>query len=179
MSQVHSPVFVVVLASGTKVRRKPRKVRNPVAVTALMLAGILLLAGQASGAVKQETVRALAENVLGPGTVKSLALTEEGATVLIRWQSATYRPGNKLQTTRELLYAEAELATGSIMGRLTVVSRVRFVILLKEQAMASGENLRGKGVKLTFAAAFGGGTFKPSEPKGDASKKGGTAAAKE
>lgn len=152
------------------------------ALLIFVLSIALLASGPVQGAAGDETVkraRALAENVLGPGTVSSLSITEAGATVLMRWQSATYRPGNKLQATREMLYAEAELATGSIMGRLTDVSRVRFVILLKTQAVASGENLRGKGVTLTFMPAFGGGTFTRQAPKGDPAKKSGTTAAKD
>lgn len=129
---------------------------------------------------KLQTARSLAENVLGSGTVKSLSIVEDGTKVLMRWEAATYRPNNKLEATRDLLYAEAELATGSILGRMKEVATVRFSILIKDQTVATGENLRGKGVSMVFAPALGGGTHKPrppSDPKG--SDRGGTSAAKD
>lgn len=124
-------------------------------------------------------VRSLAENVLGGGTVKSISITDHGATVLMRWESATYKAENKQDTTRELMYAEAQLATGSVLGRLTEVTRIRFAILWKGQMMASGENWRGRGVMLTFAPALGAGTYKPPPEPKSTSKSGGTEAAKD
>lgn len=156
--------------------------------TGVLTITLLLAAVQADAAVppkspkdeKLQTARSLAENVLGSGTVKSLSLVEDGTKILMRWESATYRPANKMAATRELLYAEAELATGSILGRIKEVAAVRFSILIKDQTMATGENLRGKGVSMVFAAALGGGTYTPrppSDPKG--SDRGGTSAAKD
>lgn len=120
-------------------------------------------------------VRALAENVLGAGTVKSLSIVEDGTKVLMRWESATYKSANKLEVTRELLFAEAELATGSILGRLQALAAVRFSILVKNQVVANGENSRGKGVQLAFVPALGGGTYTPppSKPKEGNPQKGG------
>ena len=147
------------------------------AIVVLLISSVLAgIRVEAAGIA--DTVRALAENVLGSGVVRSLSLADKGATVLMRWESATYKAGNKQETIRELMYAEAQLATGSIMGRLNDVARIRFSILWKEQMMATGENVRGRGVSMAFAPALGGGTYAPPEPKGG-SKTGGTAAAKD
>lgn len=139
----------------------------------------LTMTAFAASSTTQKKARALAENVLGAGTVKSLSVSDHGATVLIRWESATYKPENRLETTRELMHTEAELATGSMMGRMAEITRIRFSILLKDQTAASGENLRGRGVAIVFAAAFGGGTYKRPEPKSDTKRTGGTDASKD
>lgn len=126
---------------------------------AALLVASLLAAIQADASSLVETARALAENVLGAGTVRSLAIADHGGTILMRWESATYRPEHQRERTRDLIYAEAELATGSIMGRLNDVARIRFSIMLKDQILATGENARGKGVLMQFSLALGGGTY--------------------
>lgn len=152
------------------------------ALAIVMGFALLLTAGTASragAAVLLEAITALAENVLGPGQVTSVRTSDNGTQVIIRWESATYKAGNKLATTRELMYSEAQLATGSIMGRIQEVTRVRFTIVKKKQMLATGDNVRGRGVSLVFATHLGGGTYVPPEPKIDPTKRPGGDSAKE
>lgn len=106
-----------------------------------------------------ETARHLAENVLGQGTVQSVRI--EAANLLMTWESATYRREHTLPQTRELLYAEAELATGSVMGRLLGVNALHFTIMLKGRGLASGVNTRGQGTTMVFSTELGGGSYTP------------------
>jgi hypothetical protein len=141
-------------------------------VVALAVAALLTFA---SGAQAQEEkpgpplltqVRSLAENVLGTGLIRGVSITEGGATVLMRWEAATYRSEHKAEYARNQLFGEAELVTGSIMGGIRSVSRIRFSMARKDgQILASGINTRGPGVTLSFSPLLGGGSFQPAPPK--------------
>ena len=137
-------------------------------VRTMLVAGILmavtLTTAQAHAAALSEAILALTENILGRGTVISVRTTDDDGQALMRWESATYRSSNTLPTTRDLIYGEAELATGSIMGRLPQVVRVRFTIMRKNTMLATGENRRGRGVSLVFSSQLGGGTLHPGDP---------------
>ena len=127
-------------------------------------------------------VRALAENVLGTGLIRSIALTDGGATLLMRWEAATYRSQHKQEQAREQLFGEAELVTGSIMGGIRSVSRIRFSMARKDgQVLASGVNTRGPGVTLTYSSLLGGGVHQAAPPKTQDKPQntGGTSAAKD
>lgn len=151
-------------------------------LSGIVLSGLLLVTStpaEAEGPSMIQMIRQLAENVLGPGTVKGVTVTDSGATVLMRWESATYKPENKPQATRDMMYGEAELATGSVLGALKNIARIRFSMMRRDnQMLAGGENRRGIGVVLTFSSLLGGGIYTPPAPKGD-SKSGGTSAAKD
>ncbi len=144
-----------------------------VALSLGVLLAVTQAAGQAEAAVLSEAVHALAENILGSGAVISVRTTENEAQALVRWESATYRPANALPTTRNLIYGEAELATGSIMGRLPQIVRIRFTIVRRNRMLATGENWRGRGVTLVFSSELGGGIMHPGDPVYDPSRKGG------
>jgi len=127
-------------------------------------------------------VRSLAENVLGTGLIRSISVTEGGATILMRWEAATYRPQHKQGEAREQLFGEAELVTGSVMGGIRSVSRIRFSMARKDgQVLASGVNTRGPGVTLTFSPLLGGGIHQAAPPKTQDKPQntGGTSAAKD
>ena len=126
-----------------------------------LLAGVLMLAAglpesSGAGSAIPELARNLAENVL-PGSVQSVRTN--GSNLAITWESATYRPGNSRAQTKELLYTEAELATGSVMGRLQEINAVDFFIVRRGSRLAGGINARGTGITLTFAAQLGGGPY--------------------
>ena len=127
-------------------------------------------------------VRSLAENVLGTGLIRSISITEGGATVLMRWEAATYRSGQKPEESRQQLFGEAELVTGSVMGGIRAVSRIRFSMGRKDgQVLATGVNTRGPGVSLTFSPLLGGGALQaaPPKPQDKPQNTGGTSAAKD
>jgi len=119
---------------------------------------------EAGATVASDTVRVLAENVLGDAAVTSVRVSADGARVSMRWETVTYKPAHSLAHTRELIYTEAQLATGTVMGQLNDVGRVRFTILRKGQMLATGENQRGRGVTLMFSSQMGGGITRPTSP---------------
>lgn len=53
---------------------------------------VFLAAAHVDAAVLTEAVRTLAEDVLGMGSVTSVRILDDGAQVLIRWESPTYKP---------------------------------------------------------------------------------------
>jgi hypothetical protein len=142
------------LATGA-LRAAVRRAVGMLAVLVMLNA----LAGVTQAAPPLQGVRALVENVLGPGTVKSVRMADAGTTVMLVWESATYKPANRLALTRELLYAEAALATGAVMGPLWDLRRVRFSIVRGTQLLASGETGRARPLIVAFGAALGGGTY--------------------
>ena len=97
----------------------------------------------------------LAENVLGEQTVKHVTVSSDRRLIEISWESATYKEGNSLETTRDLLKSEAQLATGSIMGIMRP-RLIRFAILLGEKTLASGELSGEKGFSISYALDLGG-----------------------
>lgn len=132
----------------------------------VLLVGMLALAAAGPGVSEAaptipEVARNLAENVLGMGTVRAVQVRD--TSLHITWESATYRPDRTMTESRELLYAEAQLATGSVMGRLRGITIIRFAITFKGRALATGVNLRGMGVSLSFGPVVGGGDYK-SQP---------------
>lgn len=160
--------------------------RSVVAVLA-----VIALVALASSAQAQEEkpalplltqVRSLAENVLGTGLIRGISVTESGATVLMRWEAATYRSEHKAEYARNQLFGEAELVTGSIMGGIRGVSRIRFSMARKDgQVLASGVNTRGPGVMLNFGPLLGGGSYQstPSKTPDKPVSSGGSSAAKD
>lgn len=128
----------------------------------------LVAAGQ--GAVEASTLdqnaKSIAENVLGRDTVKTARVSAD-ATAVMRWEAATYRPQNSIAASRELLYDEASLVTGAILGSLRDVRRITFTMVRGEQVLATGEVSRSQDLVLRFVPQLGGGTHtKPeSRPK--------------
>ncbi len=104
------------------------------------------------GSVAPEVIaKNLAENVLGEQMVKHVRVSSDGAQIDIHWESATFKPANSRETTRDLLKAEAELAGGAIMTIMRPIT-LRFVILLGEKTLASGEMSRGGRFAITYAS---------------------------
>lgn len=124
-------------------------------------------------------VRALAENVLGEGLIRGLSLTG-GETVLIRWEAATYRSGDAVERARDQLFGESELVTGSILGGLRRIARIKFVMVRRDGlVLAQGENTRGPGVSMRFSSLLGGGTRTAPAANAPATTGGGAGVAKD
>lgn len=131
----------------------------------VLVLALTLTAGPAYGRAAPtipEIARHLAENVLGEGLVQSVHV--EAETLRMRWESATYRPVHDRKRTRELLFGEAELATGSVLGRLSGIKAVHFVINARGKLLAQGVNARGSGTAITYAAHLGGGQYVHPQP---------------
>lgn len=126
----------------------------------VLIAVSLVAAGQGRGeaSTPDQVVKSLAENVLGHGSVKAVRMSAD-ATVVIRWEAATYRPQNSLAASRELLYDEAGLVTGAILGPLRDVRRITFTMVRGGQVLATGDIARSQDLVLRFAPQLGGGTY--------------------
>lgn len=134
------------------------------AILAVILPWLWMADAIAGPPLMLDAARVLAENVLGRGMVKSIRATQDGAQIMIRWESPTYHPDNGLIANRELMYGEAVLATSAIMGQLHQVLRIRFTILSGTTMLATGENRRGHGVALMLSTDLGGGAYVPLAP---------------
>lgn len=154
--------------------------KAPAVVTVLVAVALTLITvAQADATEFAYVIRTLAENVLGTGTVKAVSATRDGSQVRLRWESATFRPRNIVAASRELLYAEAELALGSVVGRLSSVTRIRFSIMYQGLMLATGEYTRESGIALIFGTTLGGGTYVKGESAVGAARSGGTRAPKD
>lgn len=122
---------------------------------------LIILVAQVGAQTVTDMARNLAENVLGSGSVVAVRLADEGQTLHLRWESATYRPKLPIPEARDQMYSEAVLATGSVLGRLTGVLQIRFTMVHGSRALASGENRRGHGLSITFTPELGGGKMTP------------------
>ena len=120
----------------------------------------LLAGGQGwvEASTLDQIVKSLAENVLGRDTVKAARVSAD-ATVVMRWEEATYRSQNGLAASRELLYDEAEPVTGAILGSLRDIRRVTFTMVRGGQVLATGDIARSQGLMLRFAPQLGGGIY--------------------
>lgn len=129
-----------------------------------LIAVSLVAAGQGRGEAStlDQIVKSFAENVLGQGSVKAVRVSAD-ATVVMRWEAATYKPQNSVAASRELLYAEAALVTGAVLGSVQEIPRIAFTMVRGNQVLAMGEVSRSQGLVLRFAPALGGGTY--SEPE--------------
>lgn len=100
--------------------------------------------------------RNLAENILGKGVVRSSRMANGGRSVVMVWESATYKPANPLAYTRELLLAEAQLASSGIFRVLTAVQDVQFEIMVSKRSLAKGAARRHLPMIITYARDLGG-----------------------
>jgi hypothetical protein len=122
-------------------------------VLVLTMAGAPLVPASPDHAV---VARNLAENILGKGVVRSSRMADEGRSVIMVWESATYKPANSLAYTRELLLAEVQLASGAIFRVLTAVQDVQFEITLNKRSLAKGTARRHLPLLITYARDLGG-----------------------
>jgi hypothetical protein len=143
----------------------------------LIVALGLLLADSTHAATPAARARALAENILGTGTVKAISTADHGRTVAIRWESPTFKVTNTVAASRELLYAEAVLASSAIMASVPETTRVRFAIVRHGRPMAGGEAVRGRATLLVFSAELGGGVYEAPVTVGTTVRPGGMAEA--
>jgi hypothetical protein len=114
--------------------------------------GLLLLAVRPAEADETATIaKNLAENILGKGLVRSTRVTDNGRTVAMVWESATFKPANTLAHTRELLRVEVHLTSGAIFRVLRGVQEFQFEILLQKRAICSGSVGRSRPMQIAFA----------------------------
>ena len=125
----------------------------------LTLAAVLLTAWVVPARAAEDhavIARNLAENILGKGLVRSSRMSSGGRSVVMVWESATYKSANPLAHTRELLQVEAQLASGAIFRVLTAVQDVQFEIVLSKRSLATGAVGRSQPMRITYARDLGG-----------------------
>ncbi len=127
--------------------------------TALALVSVFLTATAVPALATEDRAtiaRNLAENVLGKGTVRTSRMANGERTVMMVWESATYKPANPQARTRDLLRAEVHLVTEGIFRVMTSVQDVQFEIVLGKRSLASGAARRAQPMSITYARDLGG-----------------------
>lgn len=122
--------------------------RLPAAATALIL--VVLLSLPAAAADTALVAKNLAENILGKGLVRSSRVVEDGRTVEMLWESATYKPANPAAHTRELLQVEAQFASQAIFQVLRDVRTLQFEIVLGKRSLCSGRVNRDQPFRISY-----------------------------
>lgn len=131
--------------------------RSAVVVCAmLVLLGVVSPAGAQDAATTATIAKNLAENILGKGQVRSSRVVNDGRRVEIVWESATFKPKNARDHTRELLRVEAEFASAAIFRILTDVHDIQFEIVLGKRSLATGSASRVRPLLVTYATDLGG-----------------------
>ncbi|MDQ7843822.1 MAG: hypothetical protein QN141_08955 [Armatimonadota bacterium] len=122
----------------------------------VVLVAVLLTAApaRAQQAAPEVVARNLAENVLGPRTVRSVRVSAGGRYIDIVWDAVLYRPAHSPARNREQLRGEAELATGSIMGVLRPAA-IDFTMMVGRRAIARGRRTPEE-FTITYAQELGG-----------------------
>lgn len=126
-----------------------------------LLCLLVLMALNAGPAPAQTSVppeviaKNLAENILGPNTVRRVLVTEGGRIVNITWGAVLYKPTNTRDTNRDQLRGEAELATGSIMGVMRPET-IKYSMILGKRVIAYGRRTRDGEFTITYSKDLGG-----------------------
>jgi hypothetical protein len=98
--------------------------------------------------------RNLVENIIGKDTVKNSTYDGTTQTINLTFESATFKPQQPKNQSREFLEAEAELASQAILLQMQQVKKLQLTIVYQGQTLAtatapSNEKDR-KGVALTY-----------------------------
>jgi hypothetical protein len=93
----------------------------------------------------------LVENVVGSGVVKEVKVDREKKTIALTFESVLFKPEKPKAELRELLEAEATLATQSILVQMRDYSQVTATLVSQGKTLATAEATRGKEkVAVTF-----------------------------
>ena len=93
----------------------------------------------------------LVENIVGPNTVKEVKVDREKKAVTLTFDSALFRAEKPKKELRELLEAEATLATGAILQQMRDFEKVTATLTYRGKPLAVGEAVRGQDkVSMTF-----------------------------
>ncbi len=95
--------------------------------------------------------RSLVENIVGANSVKEVKVDREKKTIALTFESALFRADKPKKELRELLEAEATLATQAILQQMRDQGQVTATLTNKGQTLAVAEAVRGKDkVTMTF-----------------------------
>jgi hypothetical protein len=92
-----------------------------------------------------ETIaRNLVENVVGAGTVKEVKIDKGTKTLTMTFESQLFKPEKPKKDLRELLEAEATLATQAVTAQLRDVDKVVMTLTAGDKTIATAEAARGR-----------------------------------
>ncbi len=86
----------------------------------------------------------LVENIVGSGTVRDVKVDREQKLVAVTFDSVLFKPGRPKKELRELIEAEATLATQAILLQMQEYGRVTATLLSEGKPIANAEAQRGK-----------------------------------
>lgn len=86
----------------------------------------------------------LVENIVGSDTVRDVKVDQAKKTVTVTFDSVLFKPEKPKKELRELLEAEATLATQAVMMQMREYGQVNAVLLNQGKTLAVAEAVRGK-----------------------------------
>jgi hypothetical protein len=93
----------------------------------------------------------LVENVVGAGVVKEVNVDREKKTIAITFESVLFKPEKPKAELRELLDAEATLATQAILVQMRDYTQVTAALVHQGKTLATAQATRGQEkVAVTF-----------------------------
>ncbi|MBI3975142.1 MAG: hypothetical protein HY334_02015 [Armatimonadetes bacterium] len=105
-------------------------------------------------------VKNLVENIIGRGTVKEAKIDQAAGIVTVTFESATFKPDQPKEDSREFISAEAKLASDVILiipdqlaaavPVLKQVKRVDLTLVYQGATLATATAVRNKEVQVTF-----------------------------
>ena len=88
--------------------------------------------------------RNLVENVVGAGTVREVKIDKSTKTLTMTFESQLFKPGKPKKDLRELLEAEATLATQAVVAQLRDIDKVVMTLTAGDKTLATAEAARGR-----------------------------------
>ena len=88
--------------------------------------------------------RNLVENVVGAGTVREVKIDKATKTLSMTFESQLFKPGKPKKDLRELLEAEATLATQAVVAQLRDIDKVIVTLTAGDKTLATAEAARGR-----------------------------------
>lgn len=93
----------------------------------------------------------LVENIVGSDTVRDVKVDQEKKAVTVTFDSVLFKPGKPKKDLRELLEAEATLATQAVLMQMREYGQVNAVLVNQGKTLAVAEAVRGKDkISITF-----------------------------
>lgn len=93
----------------------------------------------------------LVENIVGSETVRDVKVDQEKKTVTVTFDSVLFKPGKPKKDLRELMEAEATLATQAVLMQMREYGQVNAVLVNQGKTLAVAEAVRGKDkISITF-----------------------------
>lgn len=93
----------------------------------------------------------LVENIVGSDTVRDVKVDQEKKAVTVTFDSVLFKPEKPKKDLRELLEAEATLATQAVLMQMREYGQVNAVLVNQGKTLAVAEAVRGKDkISITF-----------------------------